>query len=114
MRRGIVFTMDAVFALYISLLFMSTMLVLLETGRNYSDDSLALSRLSRDVYEVKRYVPDLMLPNENITFITTGSACNLYDSVGSAMILRYSDIQKKPWTSKSNVSMAYEKVCIGD
>jgi len=113
MRKGVFFTMDAVFALYIAFLFMSTMMVLLESGKNYSNDSLTIVRLSRDVYEVKKYAPGLELPNVNITFVKTGSACDGKDYISSAIVLGYNDTAyDASWQSKSNVTTKFEKVCI--
>jgi len=111
MRKGVVFTMDAVFALYLSFLIMSTLMVVLEANTNYSDDSLALTRLAKDIYLVKKYDSSLKLP----TFIKNGSDCgsdkNLIASVQS---FTYGDIQyDESWTKNSNVSRTSEKICYG-
>jgi len=109
MKKGVVFTMDAVFALYLSLVLMSTMMVLLEANKNYSEDSLALARLARDVYEIKRYNPSITLPS----FIKTGTSCDSSSSVGSARVLYYRDIQvSKDWIKSTYTGTTYEKVCV--
>ena len=108
MKKGVVFTMDAVFALYLSLLVMMNLMIFFESNKNYSDNSLALSRLSRDVFEVKRYAPSATLP----TFIKIGSpTCDLYSTVGSATVLSYGDIQAGTLGAKSAISLASWKVC---
>lgn len=109
MKRGVLFTMDAVFALYIALLFLSTMMVLLEASKNYSSDSLTLARISRDVYEVKRYNASLKMPG----FVLTGSDCSLKETVGSALVFNYNDIgYDAAWYTRAGVSTSYEQVCI--
>ena len=111
MRKGVVFTMDAVFALYLSFLIMSTLIIVLEANTNYSDDSLALARLSRDVYEVKKYDQVMKLPN----FLSNGSLCDdkSHIDVGSAIVLGYDDTAYDAnWQSKSNVTTKSEKVCL--
>ena len=109
MKKGVFFTMDAVFALYIALLFLSTMMVLLEASKNYSYDSLALARLSRDVYEVRKYNPTVTLPD----FISTGSLCDNKEIVGSALVFDYKDIgYDAAWYRMAGISTSYEKVCI--
>ena len=52
--RGIVFTLDATFALVLVMIFAGTLFAMLE---NFSqpDESLTLSRLARDVYEIRHY-----------------------------------------------------------
>ena len=100
--------MDAVFALYISLLFMSTMMVLLESSNNYSEDSLALSRLAGDVYEVAKYAPITDLPS----FIANN--CDNAEEVGSAAIAAYGDIQNLTWTTKSAIILSPHKVCLNE
>jgi hypothetical protein len=107
MRKGIVFTMDAILALYIALLFMSIMMVLLETNQNYSNDSLSLARLSRDVFEVRKYNPSVTLPS----FIATGSACSGKGTIGSVFLV-YSDIQTSTWNTQSGPVPGSEKVCM--
>ena len=109
MRKGVVFTMDAVFALYMSFLIMSTLLIVLEASTNYSDDSLALTRLAKDVYLVKKYNSSLTLP----TFIKTGSQCDSKDLVASVQNFDYDDIQNDTWTTKSSVLMSYQWICYG-
>jgi uncharacterized membrane protein YdfJ with MMPL/SSD domain len=109
MRKGIVFTMDAVYALYISFLIMSTLIIVLEANTNYSDDSLALARLSRDVYEVKKYDQVMKLPN----FVLNGSDCDGKSYIGSAIVFGYNDTANDAnWQSKSNVTTKSEKVCL--
>ena len=51
MRKGVVFTMDAVFALYVALLLLTTFFFMLEAKQS-SEDIFYLSRIARDVYEV--------------------------------------------------------------
>lgn len=51
MKKGIVFTMDAVFALYVALILTTTFFFMFE-ARQSSEDLYHLSRLARDVYEV--------------------------------------------------------------
>ena len=108
MKKGVVFTMDAAFALYISFLFMSMMIVILEANTNYSDDSLALVRLSRDVYEIKKYDSVMKLPN----FVLNGSDCDSKNNIGSAIVFGYGDTaHDADWQSRSNVTTKFEKVC---
>jgi hypothetical protein len=110
MRRGVVFTMDAVYALYISFLLMSTLIIVLEANTNYSDDSLALARLSRDFYEVRKYNSTLILPS----FVLNGTDCDVPSKsyIGSALVLGYKDTAYDAnWQSKSNVTTKFEKVC---
>lgn len=111
MKKGIVFTMDSAFALYISLLIMSTLMVILEASNNYSGDPTALSRLARDVYEVKSYNSSVSIP----TFIKTGSACDpvSISEVGSTQNLVRDDIGTDSWTTVSSVHATYQKVCYG-
>jgi len=109
MKKGVFFTMDAVFALYIALLFLSTMMTLLEASKNYSYDSLALARLSRDVYEVRKYNSTATLPD----FILNGSDCDGKEIVGSALVFKYNDIgYDAAWSTRAGISTAYEKVCM--
>jgi len=111
MKKGVVFTMDAAFALYISLLVMGTMMVLLEADTNYSDDPLALSRLAKDLYEVRKYDLTLNLPS----FIKKGSACDGKTLIAAVQNVTYRDIQYDDysWTTKSSVSITTDKVCYG-
>jgi hypothetical protein len=109
MKKGVFFTMDAVFALYIALLFLSTMIVMLEASKNYSYDSLALARLSRDVYEVRKYNESVSLPS----FLLNGSDCDNKEIIGSALVFNYNDIgYDAAWYNMAGISTAYEKVCI--
>ena len=120
MRKGFVFTMDAVFALYITLMSVSILVTMLETRSTHSDDSLLLARLASDVSEVKGYNPSVTLPS----FIATGSACVGKASVSSILVFSYGDIQTDPvyqydpvndpgWTVNSSVSLnSSEKVCM--
>jgi len=108
MKKGVVFTMDAVFALYMSFLVMSTLIIILEANTNYSDDSLALTRLAKDVYLVKKYNPALTVP----TFLKTDILCdNSKDSIASVQSFAYGDIQNDTWNTKSGVSTTFMKVC---
>ncbi len=110
MKKGVVFTMDAVFALYLSFLIMSTLIIVLEANTNYSDDSLALTRLAKDVYLVKNYNSSLTLPS----FIKTGSECDSAKEVGSMQNFVYSDVQyDEAWTTRTSVYTTYQKVCYG-
>jgi hypothetical protein len=54
MKKAIVFTMDAVFALYIFLIVASTFLFVLQS-QTQNEDMLTLSRIARDVYETRFY-----------------------------------------------------------
>ena len=119
MRKGFVFTMDAVFALYIVLLSGSILVTMLETSNTYSGDSLLLARLASDVSEVRGYNPSVALPS----FITTGSGCDGKASVSSTLVFNYGDIQIDPdqydpvndpgWTVNSSVSLnSSERVCM--
>ncbi len=109
MKKGVFFTMDAVFALYIALLFLGTMMVMLEASKNYSYDSLAVARIARDLYEVRRYNASISLPS----FVMNGSDCDSKEIVGSALAFNYNDIgYDSAWYGRSGVSTAYEKVCI--
>lgn len=110
MRKGIVFTMDAAFALYLSFLIMSTLIIVLESNTNHSGDSLSLMRLAEDLYLVKKYNPSLTLPS----FIKTGSDCDGKDLIASAQNFVYGDIgNDDSWTTKSDVYTTSEKVCYG-
>jgi hypothetical protein len=110
MRKGIVFTMDAAYAFYIALLVMSTTMVIPEAGTNYSDDPLALTRLTKDIYEVRKYNQELTLP----TFIKNGSACDGKPLIASVQSFAYDEIQyDSSWTTKSGVSKTSEKICYG-
>ena len=102
--------MDATFALYISLLVMSTLMIVLETSTNYSNDPTVLMRLAQDVYEVKSYDPAARLP----TFIKTDADCNLAEDIGSVQKFTYSDIGvDDSWTTKAGAYVAFQKVCYG-
>jgi len=101
--------MDAVFALYISLLALSTMMIMLEMQKNYADDPLALSRLARDVYEIKQIYPSAVMPS----FIST-TDCASKANIGSAMSVYYGDIGAANWNSKSNVYIGNTMVCVND
>lgn len=108
MRKGVFFTMDAVIALYLALVLMSVMMAMAESGKNYSEDSLSLARLSGDLYEVRKYDSTLKPPD----FIATGILCDGKELVGSALVLGYGDIERVNWPVKADISTEYEKVCI--
>ena len=110
MRKGVFFTMDAAFALYISLLVMSTLMIILEASTNYSNDPTVLMRLAQDVYEVKSYDPAARLPS----FIKTDIDCNSAEDIGSVQKFVYSDIGvDDSWTTKAGVYVTSQKVCYG-
>lgn len=108
MKKGIFFTMDAVFGLYLSFLLMGTMIILLEANTNYSEDSLALARLAKDLSLVREYNPSLTLPS----FIKQGTDCAGKDLIASAPSFAYGDVQyDESWNRKSNIIITYETVC---
>jgi hypothetical protein len=100
MRKGVFFTMDAVLAFYLALIFMSTFMFLIESSQNYTDDALSLQRLSRDICEVRQYDETSNLPD----FISPESECDNADSMGSALIFICADIEEEDWQLQSEIS----------
>ena len=102
-KRGIFFTIDAVFALYIAMLLMTAFMVVLQTQEQTSDDLLKLSRLARDVHEIRKENPGAALP----TGFSEGAACGEGKTVGSAFILVYNE-------GSNNIVVSSQTICVSD
>jgi len=100
MRRGIVFTMDAVFAILILMVMMTTVITLLEIHSKNLDSTLALSRLARDVYEVEYYESGVTFP----TWISTGNECDNSENVVSERAVVYA--------GHGSLTTVVKRVCI--
>ena len=101
MRKGIVFTIDAVFAILIMLIMMTTVVTLIEL-QSQGDDSLKLSRLSRDVYENRFYDPGFSPP----IWLLEGDKCSQARSVGSERAIVYA--------GSGQLSEVITKVCMNE
>ncbi len=86
MKKAIVFTMDAVFALYIFLIVMSTYLFLLQ-AQPQQEDMLMLSRLARDGYEVEWWGGTV--DSTKFPWLAFDTACNNKKIVGSEEAIVY-------------------------
>lgn len=84
MKKGIVFTTDAVVGILIMLMFMVTTITLLEI-QSQTNSTLYLSRLARDVYEVRYYDSSASLPS----WLLEGNACDNSKEIGSERAVVY-------------------------
>lgn len=82
-----IFTLDAVFALYVLLIVASTVAVVFASTTQSADSTLELSRLARDVFEVKTYSPGYTPP----AWLKTDAACNNAANVGVESAVVYVD-----------------------
>ena len=84
-NKGIVYSLDAAFAVYLVLLSVLTFTVLFEYSNQDTFNELETSRLARDVYNIQQYSPGVKLPDE----IKFGDRCSKSLVVGSAFVLKY-------------------------
>lgn len=84
-KRGFVFSIDAVFALYITLIATSALFAVLEVSQQPGSVSLELSRLSWDVLEIQK----APFPTTALGDISTGEACSPAYSASSAKAAAY-------------------------
>jgi hypothetical protein len=103
--RGIVFTLDATFALVLVMIFAGTLFAMLE---NFSqpDESLTLSRLARDVYEIRHYGA-----TDTAAGVLEDDKCASAAQIGSAAAIVYGSISDN--TKQSGISTTSKRVCLG-
>ena len=99
--KGLVFSIDAVFALYIAILLTTAFVAVMQTQTQTNEDLLKLSRLARDIYQMRQHSPGAGLPSE----FSEGNNCNDAKTVGSSFIIVYNEDTNK-------VEAAYQKVCL--
>ena len=87
MKKGIVFSMDAMYAFYIVLLLMGVLVVMLETQSNSGKTFYDLSRVARDVYELK--YSGQLIPG---SFGIIVNNCDDAKIIASTRALTYGDI----------------------
>jgi hypothetical protein len=102
-KRGIVFSIDAVFALYIALLLVAAFVTVIQVQGQTNEDLLKLSRLARDIHGIRQDNPGAALP----TGFAEGSACDDAETVGSAFLLVYNN-------SADAVTVSSQRICISD
>lgn len=100
MRKGFVFTMDAVFAILLLLVMMTTVITLLEVHSKNLDGTLILSRLARDVYEMEYYESGVTLP----TWVYTGSECDNSENIVSERAVVYA--------GQGSLTTVVKRVCV--
>ena len=81
--KGVFFTMDAAVAVLITLLVIASIVSVLMIA-NQPDESVSLSRLSRDIYEIKR-----VNPSASVNWIKQGVQCNSADDIGVEEAIYY-------------------------
>lgn len=84
MKKGIIFTLDAVVGILIMLMFISMTVTLIET-QSQTDSILYLSRLARDVYEVRYYGSVISMPS----WLSEGQACDNSNQVAVERAIVY-------------------------
>lgn len=85
--KGFVFSMDAILGLLIVITMASTFIMMLEAESQQSSSSektLALSRLARDLAEVRKKDPSYAVPS----WLKTGGQCDGAQDVGSSLYFR--------------------------
>ena len=102
-KRGIIFSIDAVFALYIALLLMTAFLAIIQTQSQTNEDLLKLSRLARDVHEIRQQNPSASVPPG----FSEGATCDVADTVGSAFLLVYDETSNK-------VTISSQRICLSE
>jgi len=101
-QRGIMFSIDAVFALYIALILTTAFAVVLQAQEQTTDDMLTLSRLARDYYNIKEETPGAPLPGD----LLQGAACNSNKVAGSALVFVYNPATNQVETSSQVVCVS--------
>ncbi|MEM0372342.1 MAG: hypothetical protein QXO69_00650 [archaeon] len=61
-KRGVFFSMDAAAALLVSMVFAASIVVVMSASNQPSEDAVSLTRLARDVYEIKNINPSAVIP----------------------------------------------------
>jgi hypothetical protein len=107
MRRGFVFSLDAVFALYVAMLAVTSFVILLEVhGQSgVSQTNVEMFRLARDVYEVRQYNPAATLPS------WLSESCSSAAYVGSVNAVYYKSISGNVGTY-AGIDVKNQKVCV--
>ncbi|GEM_PF-6752688 len=93
-KRGLVFSLDAVFAIYIGIFFMTTYLLVLEPYYSPTSDMTQLHRVARDLHEARYYYRqgevDVQMNPEEYGYTT---ACAGSGDVGASKDLQYASIR---------------------
>ncbi|NYZ79844.1 hypothetical protein H0N95_01170 [Candidatus Micrarchaeota archaeon] len=81
-KKGIFFSMDSAAALLITMIIVAGVISVLSVSDQPSENALALTRLARDVYEIKN-----ANPSANVPWVKT--SCVGESNVGSENALKY-------------------------
>ncbi len=100
--KGIIFSLDAVLGLILLVTFMSTFVVILQMNDSSPEDMLILTRIARDVVEIKLENPwvheNYLLP-DGFSYDCTGK-----ENIGSALYFEYNGVD----LDKKTVEVCYE------
>jgi len=98
-RKGIVFTLDAVFAIYMGLLFMTTYLMLMDMYYEPTTNIMPLSRIARDYHESDYYLSQLTVTDSmDIDGYTRN--CGETDDIGASTSLKYPKIRLRGYSEE--------------
>lgn len=100
MKKGVVFSIDMVFALYVTLLFSAALVVVLTQSQSSSIDVLDLSRIADDMQNIKQFDSSAAFPSS----LVFDSNCDGKQLVGSAVSFKYN-------ANAGYVEEFYQRVC---
>ena len=82
-NKGIVYSMDTVFAIYIIILSVSTFTVLINYTGDFGEQDLELTRIARDAYNIQSVHPAAIFPDG----VLVESDCNETEFTGHAFVV---------------------------
>lgn len=111
MRKGLVFTLDAAFALFLTMVMLAMFVYLMESYSQQNVDMLELSRMARDVRMIEKYSGE-KIPFALMDTMKMDSDCDSAKVVATSTGLGYGDIASGEWWTKSDVGISSNRVCL--
>ncbi len=111
MKKGLVFTLDAAFALFLTMVMLAMFVYMMESYSQQNNDMLELSRMARDVRMVEKYSGGT-IPFTLLDTVKRDSDCDSAKLVATSTGLEYGDIDSGEWWAKSDVGISSNRLCL--